>query len=311
MGNIRLWVSDLNGNGILETPSEILQEKHYYPFGMTMEGPWMQSGANNKYQYNGKELNEEFGLDLMDYGARWYDAAAARWWSVDPLAEKMNAWSGYNYGFDNPLKYIDPDGRKPVGITPETAWDIINVVMGAASLGTNIATGNVLGATVDAIGLIIDGAATVTPVVPGGAGSLIAAKRFMDSADRVRGSINSIERFDFLKKSEKLTALAGKAKNAISKHLKLDDIAGAVQDILGIPVKIDGKAYNHLEEVTGGLNALRNLKDGLKSRLRDTTGMSEKAIREANNTIKGIEKQIEKVNRILDAARKIVDDSLK
>ena len=113
LGNIRLWVSDLNGNGILETPSEILQEKHYYPFGMAMEGPWMQSGVNNKYQYNGKELNEEFGLDLMDYGARWYDAAVGRWWSVDPLAEKFYSWSSYNYVYDNPLSFIDPDGRSP------------------------------------------------------------------------------------------------------------------------------------------------------------------------------------------------------
>ena len=115
LGNIRLWVSDLNGNGIVETPSEILQEKHYYPFGMAMEGPWMQSGVNNKYQYNGKELNEEFGLDLMDYGARWYDPAAARWWSVDPLAETMANWSGYNYGFNNPINMTDPTGMAPVG----------------------------------------------------------------------------------------------------------------------------------------------------------------------------------------------------
>ena len=114
LGNIRLWVSDLGGNRILETPSEILQEKHYYPFGMAMEGPWMQSGgANNKYQYNEKELNEEFGLDLMDYGARWYDAAVGRWWSVNPLAEEMSAWSPFNYVFNNPLKFIDPDGRTP------------------------------------------------------------------------------------------------------------------------------------------------------------------------------------------------------
>ena len=110
LGNIRLWVSDLNGNGILETPNEILQEKHYYPFGMTMEGPWMQSGVNNKYQYNGKELNEEFGLDWMDYGARWYDAAAARWWSVDLMADILEEWSPYAYVYNNPLSFNDPTG---------------------------------------------------------------------------------------------------------------------------------------------------------------------------------------------------------
>ncbi|MEZ4884904.1 MAG: RHS repeat-associated core domain-containing protein [Chitinophagales bacterium] len=97
----------------METPSEILQEKHFYPFGMEMEGPWMQSGANNPYQYNGKELVSDFGLNLIDYGARWYDAAVGRWWSVDPLAEDYASLSGYNYVMNNPLRLVDPDGKAP------------------------------------------------------------------------------------------------------------------------------------------------------------------------------------------------------
>jgi len=89
-----------------------LQENHYYPFGMEMEGSWMtQVGTENQYEYNGKELNEDFGLNLYDYGARWYDAAVGRWWSVDPLGEKYSGWSSYNYGIDNPIRFLDPDGR--------------------------------------------------------------------------------------------------------------------------------------------------------------------------------------------------------
>ncbi|MEZ4884901.1 MAG: RHS repeat-associated core domain-containing protein [Chitinophagales bacterium] len=94
----------------METPSEILQEKHFYPFGMEMERPWMQSGANNPYQYNGKELVSDFGLNLIDYGARWYDAAAARWWSVDPLGEKYSPFSTYAYVVNNPMLLTDPNG---------------------------------------------------------------------------------------------------------------------------------------------------------------------------------------------------------
>ncbi|MEZ4884896.1 MAG: RHS repeat-associated core domain-containing protein [Chitinophagales bacterium] len=127
LGNIRLWVSDLGNDGIIETSSEILQEKHYYPFGMEMEGPWMQSGANNPYQYNGKELVSDFGLNLLDYGARWYDAGAARWWSVDPLGEEMSAWSPYNYVFDNPIKLTDPDGKSPDNLYRNEAGDLVAV----------------------------------------------------------------------------------------------------------------------------------------------------------------------------------------
>jgi RHS repeat-associated protein len=76
-----------------------------------MEGNW-QGGAqgDNKYQYNDKEWNDDFGIGLNDYGARWYDPALGRWNSVDPLAEMYGTMSAYHYGMNNPIRYIDPTG---------------------------------------------------------------------------------------------------------------------------------------------------------------------------------------------------------
>jgi Domain of unknown function (DUF6443) len=88
LGNTRITFTDKDNNGkvyVLSTASnEIIQENHYYPFGLNMNGPWLNDATalDNKYQYNGKELNEDFGLNLSDYGARWYDAAVGKWWSV-------------------------------------------------------------------------------------------------------------------------------------------------------------------------------------------------------------------------------------
>jgi RHS repeat-associated protein len=81
----------------------------------------MGSAGAKKYQYNGKlersgnpalagELQEDFGLDWYDYGARFYDAAIARWTTADPLAEKAYNWTPYRYAFDNPVNITDPNG---------------------------------------------------------------------------------------------------------------------------------------------------------------------------------------------------------
>ena len=78
-----------------------------------MEGAWAaQVGTENGYQYNGKELNEDFGLGLYDYGARWYDPAIGRWGQVDPLADNYFSISPYAYVANNPLIFIDPDGMR-------------------------------------------------------------------------------------------------------------------------------------------------------------------------------------------------------
>jgi len=114
LGSVRVTYSDIDGNGTIDYGSELLQENHYYPFGMVWEGTRLMPEAPNvvnPYQYNGKELNEEIGW--LDYGARWYDPSIGRWNAVDPMAEKMPSWSTYNYTFNNPVRFIDPDGMLP------------------------------------------------------------------------------------------------------------------------------------------------------------------------------------------------------
>jgi RHS repeat-associated protein len=98
---------------ITYTQQFIAQENHYDPWGLNLVGIEKQGNPNHRYQYNGKEKQEDFGLNWHDYQARQYDAQLGRWHQVDPAADLMRRFSPYNYCFDNPLRFTDPDGMIP------------------------------------------------------------------------------------------------------------------------------------------------------------------------------------------------------
>ena len=96
-------------------------------FGLTHQGynnltTSLGSAGAKKYQYNGKlersgnpafagELQDDYGLDWYDYGARFYDPQLGRFHTVDNSTEKYYAYTPYVYVGNNPLLYIDPDGN--------------------------------------------------------------------------------------------------------------------------------------------------------------------------------------------------------
>jgi len=107
LGNGRMYF-DING-----TAARKIQEVDYYAFGLDIQRSLI--GTENKYQYNGKEKQDQ--EKMFDYGARFYDPVIARWNVIDPMAEVNKRWSPYRYAYNNPLRYIDPDGmieRDPI-----------------------------------------------------------------------------------------------------------------------------------------------------------------------------------------------------
>ena len=100
------------------SPGTVVETSDYLPFGTR----WTQTGgsaagtltdATNRWRYSGKE--EQSSIDecipLIDYGARMYDPAIARWMSADPMAEKYYPLSPYSYCAGNPVIVVDPNGQ--------------------------------------------------------------------------------------------------------------------------------------------------------------------------------------------------------
>jgi RHS repeat-associated protein len=126
LGNIRLSYT-FDGR---ENELKILEENHYYPFGLKHSNYNVDKVHFEKdetgffailkpvdrsefqYKYNGKEFQDELNLNLYDYGATNYDPAIGRWINIDPLSETSRRFSPYTYCLNNPVYFIDPDGMQ-------------------------------------------------------------------------------------------------------------------------------------------------------------------------------------------------------
>ncbi len=109
----------------------VVETSDYYPFGKRIAvttDPELAEGArhapvptvtsagsvtsSNRWRFSGKEdqscLNA--GIPLLDFGARMYNPAIARWTATDPLAEKYYGISPYAYCMGDPVNMADPYG---------------------------------------------------------------------------------------------------------------------------------------------------------------------------------------------------------
>ena len=129
LGNIRLSYSLDPSTNVLK----IIEENHYYPFGLKHTGynsdqmmyvkeeyivkikpkpPLFVSSYDKKF--NGKSWETDLSLNIYDFHARGYMPDIVRTFQQDPKAEEMRRWSPYSFFFNNPMRFVDPDGMKPV-----------------------------------------------------------------------------------------------------------------------------------------------------------------------------------------------------
>jgi RHS repeat-associated protein len=127
-GYLYIWVSNetqswdvfFDNLSVNHYSGPMVEENHYYAFGLTMAGisdkALKGNYAENKFRYNGgselqnKEFSDGSGLEAYDATFRMYDPQIGRFWQIDPLADIDESWSPYSFVNDNPMSFNDPLG---------------------------------------------------------------------------------------------------------------------------------------------------------------------------------------------------------
>ncbi len=106
-----VWFDDVH---IEHFTSKVLEETHYYPFGLTVGLD--QSGQGNlpdqPYKLTGKELEKTFDLNVYDFGARRFDMTRGQWTTIDSFGREISEHYPYAFCVNNPIRFIEPRWKR-------------------------------------------------------------------------------------------------------------------------------------------------------------------------------------------------------
>jgi RHS repeat-associated protein len=136
---------------LTHTKGPILEETHYYPFGLTMAGissKALNGTPENKKKYNGIDWENDFELGVYDAFFRELDPQTGRWWQIDPVTDGYENLSPYASMYNNPIIISDPLGDEGEACCWEEIKAVGNFVAGA-TVGTVVGTiDNVTGSNI-------------------------------------------------------------------------------------------------------------------------------------------------------------------
>ena len=127
----KVWFDDIKivkGNA---AQTVVVEESNYYPFGLKHKGynNVVSSNGNStaqKWNFLGQESNEELGLNWLTFRYRNYDAATARFFGVDPVAEEYMSITTYQFAHNNPIWKIEIEGLEGATTNKEGKGDALN-----------------------------------------------------------------------------------------------------------------------------------------------------------------------------------------
>ncbi len=138
LGNVRVGFTDIKTSSLdskTKKPGifslDLTSVSNYYPYGMAMVGN-TYSTDNYRYGIQGKEKDNDIkgSGNSYNFGARILDPRVGRWLSTDPISDKYPSLSPYNYCANNPIMFVDPDGKqeKPALTLEDYATPFLDLV---------------------------------------------------------------------------------------------------------------------------------------------------------------------------------------
>jgi RHS repeat-associated protein len=282
LGNVRLSYTDNNNDGVIQTDgtnSEIVEESNYYPFGLKHKGynnvtNSLGNSTAQKFGYNGVELEESLGLNLMEMEFRQYDPTIARFTGIDPVTH--HSMSTYTAFDNNPVYFSDPSGadaedpitKKTTVITSSVDQNNVTTINQTSSTSTTVtnddgsttktfSTSSITN-TVDAEGNVTKGttvterSGTTTTSANGDSSTSLGKKTARrlnkgDSSSSLGKWTNTVSNYNknnfgtynknLIENGAKLTTFAGKAGSSIISVYMLAgklDLGDATKKLIGL-----------------------------------------------------------------------------
>jgi RHS repeat-associated protein len=120
---------------VIHDRGPILEETHYYPFGLTMNGISSKALAygepkNKEKTFQGQRFDDELGLNWVQFKWRNHDPQIGRFVEIDPLSEKYVYNSTYAFSENKVIAHVELEGL-------ESMWAFLKTLTNSAGLREN------------------------------------------------------------------------------------------------------------------------------------------------------------------------------